>query len=175
MTETKREEHARRIEERWQKTKDDAIALKRDRPELVVNVPALLLGPDTQPFVEQFARMAERGDSFTAPHVARGAVFYTTCLGRLHRVIVEDMEPDLRGGAVPALPICTTCNDSHVMTLSRGGRAEQVVACTRCPVPCEACRQRTPGQGAGAFCATTPCACACHRQSGFGPYASRTS
>lgn len=42
------------------------------------------------------------------------------------------------------------------MTLTRDGEVDQVVMCTRCPLPCREC-----GQG-GPFCATTPCACACH-------------
>lgn len=55
--------------------------------------------------------------------------------------------------------VCSTCNDTHRMELH--GR---VVMCTRCPVPCESCRQRVPGMGAGAYCAVTPCACPCHRK-----------
>lgn len=47
-------------------------------------------------------------------------------------------------------PTCTTCRDSHRMT--RDGRE---VPCTFCPLPCAQCRS-------GPYCATTPCACACH-------------
>lgn len=48
---------------------------------------------------------------------------------------------------------CETCNDTHSMSL-RGS----LVPCTRCPTPCQECRIN----GRGAYCATTPCACACH-------------
>jgi hypothetical protein len=30
--------------------------------------------------------------------------------------------------------------------------------CTHCPTPCQSCRT----DGVGAFCASTPCPCACH-------------
>ncbi len=53
-------------------------------------------------------------------------------------------------------PICDTCNDTHRMTLTRDGEANQVVMCTRCPLPCREC-----GQG-GPFCTAAPCGCACH-------------
>ncbi len=52
----------------------------------------------------------------------------------------------------PKPVVCSTCNDSHVMTLPRGD-----VMCTRCPVPCVRCRG-----GFTAYCAETPCSCACH-------------
>lgn len=51
-------------------------------------------------------------------------------------------------------PVCEQCGDTHQMEL-RGA----IVACTRCPVPCEKCRMG----GTGAFCEHTPCACACHK------------
>lgn len=47
---------------------------------------------------------------------------------------------------------CATCDDSHRMTLG-----DRDVPCTHCPLPCLACKQ--PG---GAYCAATPCGCACH-------------
>lgn len=46
---------------------------------------------------------------------------------------------------------CTTCGDTHRMTLGE----DREVPCTRCPLPCERC-------GSNAYCKTTPCACACH-------------
>jgi hypothetical protein len=55
-------------------------------------------------------------------------------------------------------PICSTCNDTHRMTLQRDGHEDQVVMCTFCPVPCQKCREN----GNGPFCGTTPCACDCH-------------
>lgn len=53
-------------------------------------------------------------------------------------------------------PVCTTCSDTHRMVLA-DENGEHVVMCTRCPTPCLDCRGRD-----GAYCATTPCACACH-------------
>ena len=46
---------------------------------------------------------------------------------------------------------CTTCGDTHRM-----GFGDREVPCTRCPTPCDECR-------VGAYCATVPCACGCHR------------
>lgn len=54
--------------------------------------------------------------------------------------------------------ICSTCNDTHWMKLGDG-----LAMCTRCPVPCERCRMRGPGQAGGAYCASTPCSCECHQ------------
>lgn len=51
-------------------------------------------------------------------------------------------------------PICTHCNDTHSIYRESSG---ETVMCTWCPTPCEKCRQRH-----GAYCAATPCACACH-------------
>lgn len=51
---------------------------------------------------------------------------------------------------------CSTCNDTHVMALFGNE-----VLCTRCPVPCDLCRQRPQGP----YCASTPCLCGCHRAS----------
>lgn len=53
--------------------------------------------------------------------------------------------------------VCETCNDTHMMTLYRSGHARDVM-CTRCPAPCEECRGTTNT----AYCAVTPCPCACH-------------
>jgi hypothetical protein len=49
--------------------------------------------------------------------------------------------------------VCNSCNDTHWVDTARGRHM-----CTRCPVPCQRCRVG----GNGAFCAATPCACACH-------------
>lgn len=48
-------------------------------------------------------------------------------------------------------PVCDTCNDTHIMN-------DKGWMCTRCPVPCQECRQG----GNGAFCEHTPCSCECH-------------
>ena len=47
-------------------------------------------------------------------------------------------------------PTCTTCNDTHAMD-ARG----LSVQCTRCPLPCDACR----GRIGYPYFATTPCSC----------------
>ena len=62
------------------------------------------------------------------------------------------------------MTVCSTCNDTHAMALGAGQ-----VMCTRCPVPCELCRARHRNGGAGAYCATTPCTCACHASRGTAP------
>lgn len=67
----------------------------------------------------------------------------------VHMTVATSVKPE---------PVCSHCNDSHSMDLD--GR---VVMCTRCPVPCEKCRQQRGGNaGPGAFCETTPCSCKCH-------------
>ena len=50
-------------------------------------------------------------------------------------------------------PVCTTCNDTHMMMAQ--GRPQ---LCTHCPVPCQKCRKG----GNGAYCEHTPCNCSCH-------------
>lgn len=53
------------------------------------------------------------------------------------------------------MTICSTCSDTHRMPLGDGE-----VPCTRCPTPCRDCASQ---RGAGAYCASTPCPCSCHR------------
>ena len=55
-----------------------------------------------------------------------------------------------------APPVCATCDDTHRMWAQR---AESMMSCTRCPLPCRAC---AINEGRGAFCAITPCSCECH-------------
>jgi hypothetical protein len=57
----------------------------------------------------------------------------------------------------PTPVVCSTCSDSHRMTLG-----EREVPCTFCPRPCESCRSLYQGQRLGAYCEATPCLCACH-------------
>lgn len=52
-----------------------------------------------------------------------------------------------------ARPVCDRCNDTHTV---KG--EERTSLCTACPTPCDRCK-------AGAYCATTPCSCSCHRAS----------
>lgn len=54
--------------------------------------------------------------------------------------------------------VCETCSDTHSMTLHRNGEVREVM-CTRCPHPCEECRE-------GPYCRVTPCSCACHAKKG---------
>jgi hypothetical protein len=69
-------------------------------------------------------------------------------------------------------PLCSTCNDTHRMTLHGpmgDGARDREVPCTACPIPCDACRGSF-----SAFCAVTPCSCECHtRDRVFGPYVER--
>lgn len=50
--------------------------------------------------------------------------------------------------------VCVACNDTHRVEVEDHGTQ----MCTRCPIPCTRCR----AGGNGAFCASTPCSCACH-------------
>lgn len=69
---------------------------------------------------------------------------------------VEDEEEDESPAETATrAALCTTCNDTHLMYLSR---LERDVPCTFCPVPCQNCRQG----GNGPYCQTTPCGCGCH-------------
>lgn len=86
-------------------------------------------------------------------------------LGEALLVVVAEMEErdqerhELREAARAEMlgPVCSTCGDTHRMTLG-----DREVMCTRCPTPCEACRVRHRGSGAGAYCSATPCSCGCH-------------
>lgn len=49
-------------------------------------------------------------------------------------------------------PACEHCRDTHMMELW-----DRSVPCTRCPTPCETCRD-----GTRAYCKSTPCGCSCH-------------
>lgn len=51
--------------------------------------------------------------------------------------------------------VCDHCKDTHLMPMG-----DRYVPCTRCPTPCETCRQA----GRGAFCEDTPCSCDCHKK-----------
>lgn len=55
-------------------------------------------------------------------------------------------------------PICATCNDTHQMLMLDA--PPRLVMCTRCPTPCQLCRQG----GNGPYCERTPCSCSCHRK-----------
>lgn len=65
-----------------------------------------------------------------------------------------DQDIVARAGA----PICSTCGDTHMMTLHSDVGDEREVMCTRCPTPCQECR----AGGNGPFCGSTPCDCPCH-------------
>jgi hypothetical protein len=64
-------------------------------------------------------------------------------------------------GAHPiALQVCSACGDTHTRFIGEWGP----VMCTLCPVPCEKCRRKKPGDIPSAYCVSTPCSCACHRK-----------
>ena len=66
------------------------------------------------------------------------------------------------------MPDCTYCNDTRRMSI--GGDDSYTVMCTRCPRPCDACRQgaKVKGQGLGPFCEVVPCPCSCHQRDNTG-------
>jgi hypothetical protein len=55
----------------------------------------------------------------------------------------------------PAAPDCARCNDTRKVWRED---LEREVWCTYCPRPCTRC----DAGGGHPYCATTPCACACH-------------
>jgi hypothetical protein len=72
----------------------------------------------------------------------------------------DEQLPHPAGPAVPVIEVsgkfvCKTCMDTHRVDRHDGS----VVMCTRCPRPCRKC---AVGEGRGAYCETTPCACDCH-------------
>jgi hypothetical protein len=70
------------------------------------------------------------------------------------RALDDQADADQVIAALVAAVVCGTCLDTHVMDLH-----DARVSCTRCPVPCESCRS----SDRGAYCATAPCTCTCHR------------
>jgi len=69
-------------------------------------------------------------------------------------------------------PVCSTCNDTHMVLFRRDGEADRNRMCTQCPVPCRKC---AGDGGTGAYCAKTPCPCECHaRHSQATPTTERT-
>lgn len=71
-------------------------------------------------------------------------------LRRIERAIAQ-AHVEIAAGPM-ALPICSRCNDTHVM---RSGHS-----CTGCPVPCDRASCRL--SACSAYCDRTPCACPCH-------------
>ena len=64
--------------------------------------------------------------------------------------LIHEVEVAALRGALPAT-VCSTCSDTHTMPATG-------FMCTHCPLPCMKCR----GQACNAYCASTPCTCACH-------------
>jgi hypothetical protein len=58
--------------------------------------------------------------------------------------------------------VCSSCKDSHLITLHRDGQEDRVVPCTSCPMPCDFCAFQIAGQSRDSYCAKTPCSCSCH-------------
>lgn len=67
----------------------DAIKFKRERPELGVTAPAVVFEAPSQAMLESLAAHAETGG-------LKGTAIYFTAHGRLHRLVVEDIEPEQR-------------------------------------------------------------------------------
>jgi len=100
-------------------------------------------------------RLARREDAVTIVDLFRRRPSWPARRYEVREHGFAPMEPPM------ADPVCSTCNDTHRMTLG-----DSEVMCTHCPTPCDSCRSRGPGQAGGPYCATKPCACACHGQGG---------
>lgn len=83
------EEEARR----WELTKNDAAEVKARSPTLNVLVPAVVFAPSIRECLESFAALA-----VTSGEAAgfSGLAVYATLGGRLHRITIEDLEPERR-------------------------------------------------------------------------------
>jgi len=55
--------------------------------------------------------------------------------------------------------VCGACSDTHRVTVIDSDGRRVTSACARCPIPCDHCR----GRHGGAYCASIPCFCQCHR------------
>lgn len=88
----------------------------------------------------------------------RGETWPCTC----RRGLFGAPPPESIAATVEALakPVCARCNDTHrVPAPNAGPFGDGTWMCTSCPVPCRSCANDC---GRGAFCAVTPCPCACH-------------
>ncbi len=119
------------------------------------------------------ARAMASGDPRLAVGLLRDALAYSS---GLRGVSVEDVESAIASlesrrrillseiaeairrepAALANQASCSGCGDAHRVEV--GDRTDP---CTRCPLPCEGCRDRTGGNP-GAYCASAPCACTCH-------------
>lgn len=81
----------------------------------------------------------------------------------LSKLLVEaEAESKPKPRLVPdAEPVCSVCRDTHLMPWTTDSGDKTTAMCTRCPVPCQLCRQG----GNGPYCESTPCDCNCHETS----------
>ncbi len=114
---------------------------------------------------EEFARPPASAPTHVWVIANRDGVIWRMCSICGYRVRdAPDTQVSLACPWPPAAPqpVCETCQDTHLMWMHNSSGDLEQVMCTRCPTPCEGCRSRGPGQAGGPYCATTPCACACH-------------
>lgn len=119
------------------------------------------------------ARAMSGGDPRLAVGLLRDALAYSS---GLRGVFIEDVESAIailesrrrillsevaevirrESVALADQASCSGCGDTHRVDVD-----DRTVLCTRCPLPCEGCRDRAGGNP-GAYCASAPCACPCH-------------
>jgi hypothetical protein len=58
----------------------------------------------------------------------------------------------------PEGPVCSRCQDTHVMRIPKKYEGSRKVPCTACPTPCPECRD-----GRKAYCREPRCSCKCHK------------
>lgn len=92
---------------------------------------------------------------------------YHTC--SLCRAVGWPRCPDEEAPAAPAAPAkpdCATCGDTHRVVLGMRAEGDGTFdgPCIACPRPCDSCTGRMPNGKPSAYCATSPCACTCHRR-----------
>lgn len=100
-----------------------------------------------------------RGVAFQLYHAVNAldaAVDPSSVPGRPIPGLVDPETCETCGRSPHAPPVCSKCCDTHRMTVQRD-TDPKVWPCTFCPTPCEACRGER-----SAYCAQTPCGCACH-------------
>lgn len=102
---------------------------------------------------------AEEKFRYAAPFLrALGRPYLAEQCSEMARKCEEARDPKPHGSplSASAMPVCSTCNDTHTMWLSG---SEREVPCTRCPTPCDVCRNSQ-----AAYCAARPCPCSCHAE-----------
>lgn len=103
---------------------------------------------------------ADSADAAAAALVVSGRVVSARVSGS---TVMLTLNPPAEHVALPTKPVCDSCHDTHQVHNEERGESRM---CTRCPRPCRKCAN---GYGRGAYCAKTPCACACHKLKGRKP------